>query len=60
MGIREMPGLLLLRGTLSAIGTLFGGLGVFFVYYSFMRPQMAAYALIFLGSASAIAWSTPK
>ena len=55
-----MPGLLLLRGTLSAMGILFGGLGVFFVYYSFMRPQMAAYALIFLGSASAIAWSTPK
>ena len=25
-----MPGMLMLRGTLSAIGTVFGGLGVFF------------------------------
>ena len=55
-----MLGLVLLRGTLSALGTLFGSLGVFFVYYSFMRPEFAAYALVFLASASAIAWSTPK
>jgi hypothetical protein len=55
-----MPGMMLMRGTLSAIGTLFGGLGVFFLYYSFMRPEMAVYALMFLGTASAIAWSTPK
>jgi hypothetical protein len=55
-----MPGMMLMRGTLSAIGTLFGGLGVFFLYYSFLRPEMAVYALMFLGTASAIAWSTPK
>ena len=55
-----MPGMMLMRGTLSAIGTLFGGLGVFFLYCSFYRPIYAAYALMFLGSATAIAWSTPK
>ena len=55
-----MMGLAMMRGTLSAIGVLFGGLGMFFLYYSFMRPEMAAYALMFIGTASAIAWSTPK
>jgi hypothetical protein len=55
-----MMGLALMRGTLSAIGTLFGGLGMFFLYYSFTQPMMAVYALMFLGTASAIAWSTPK
>ena len=53
-----MPGLGLMRGTLSAIGLLFGSLGVFFLYFSFVRPDMASYALIFLGSAWAIGWST--
>jgi hypothetical protein len=53
-----MMGLALMRGTLSAIGLLFGGLGVFFLYFSFMRPDLASYALIFLGSAWAIGWST--
>lgn len=55
-----MQGLALLRTTMSAFATLFGSLGVFFVYYSFMRPEMAGYALVFLGSASAIAWATAK
>jgi hypothetical protein len=55
-----MMGLALMRGTLSAIGVLFGGLGMFFLYYSFTQPMMAVYALMFLGTASAIAWSTPK
>jgi hypothetical protein len=53
-----MPGLALFRGTMSALATLFGGLGIFFLYYSFMHPELAAYALVFLGSAWAIAWST--
>ena len=55
-----MPGMGLMRTAMSALATLFGGLGVFFVYYSFMRPEMAAYALMFLGTASAIAWSAQE
>ena len=55
-----MHGLLLLRTTISALAALLGSLGVFFVYYSFMRGEMAGYALVFLGSASAIAWATSK
>ena len=55
-----MPGLAMLRSTMSALATLFGALGVFFLYYSFVRGEMAAYALVFLGSAWAIAWSTSK
>jgi hypothetical protein len=54
-----MPGMLMLRGTLSAIGTVSGGLGVFFLYCSFIRAEMAVYALMFLGTASAIAWYAP-
>ena len=50
----------MLRGTILALATLLGSLGVFFVYYSFMRAEMAGYALVFLGSASAIAWATSK
>jgi hypothetical protein len=59
-GDLAMMGLALMRSTLSAIGVLFGGLGMFFLYYSFAQPMMAVYALMFLGTASAIAWSTPK
>ena len=36
-----MMGLALMRGTLSAIGVLFGSLGMFFLYYSFMEPTLA-------------------
>jgi len=54
-----MPGMVMLRGTLSAIGTVFGGLGVFFLYCSFYRAEYAVYSLMFLGSATAIAWSSP-
>jgi hypothetical protein len=39
-----MMGLAMMRGTLSAIGALFGGLGVFFLYYSFTQPTMAVRA----------------
>jgi len=55
-----MMGLALMRGTLSAIGVLFGSLGMFFLYYSFTEPTLAAYALMFLGSAWAIGWSTSE
>jgi hypothetical protein len=55
-----MLGLALMRGTISALAAVFGSLGVFFVYFSFMRPEMAGYAVVFLGSASAIAWATSE
>jgi hypothetical protein len=55
-----MLGMGLMRTAMSALSTLFGGLGVFFLYYSFMRPEMAAYALMFIGTASAITWSAQE
>ena len=39
------------------MSSVFGGLGVFFLYHSFAVPAVRAYALIFLGSATAIVWS---
>ena len=56
--IETMQALTLMQGALSAVSSLFGGLGVFFLYHSFAVPQVSAYALIFLGSATAIVWST--
>ena len=53
-----MSGLTLMQGAFSALSSLFGGLGVFFLYHSFAVPAVSAYALIFLGSATAIVWST--
>ena len=55
-----MLGMGLMRTAMSALSALFGGLGVFFLYYSFMRPEMAAYALMFIGTASAITWSAQE
>ena len=43
-----MMGMALMRGTLSAIGVLFGGLGMFFPLHSFTQPIMAVCALVFL------------
>jgi len=53
-----MQALTLMQGALSALSSLFGGLGVFFLYRSFAVPAVSAYALIFLASATAIVWST--
>jgi hypothetical protein len=55
----RMPGIMLLRGALQAFSTMLGSLGIFFLYLSFLRPALAAYALVFLGAASAIVWSLP-
>jgi hypothetical protein len=52
-----MLGLVLLQGALSAMSAVFGGLGIFFLYHSFSHAALSAYALIFLGSATAIVWS---
>jgi hypothetical protein len=37
-----------LRSALSAISTMFGSLGVFFVYMSFIKPALGVYAVVFL------------
>ncbi len=49
-----------LQIALSAFSTLFGSLGVFCTYFSFLQPSLGAQALVFLGTATAIVWSTPQ
>jgi hypothetical protein len=51
-----MTGIALLRDTLLTLSTVLGGSGIFLLYYSFMAPPLANYALVFLGAASTIAW----
>jgi hypothetical protein len=46
------------RWTFSAMSTLFGGLGVFLLYVGFDDPTEIPRALIFLGSAITIVWSS--
>lgn len=48
----------MLRGLLRALSTMFGSLGILFLYLSFVRPAMGACALLFLGCATAIVWSS--
>ena len=55
-----MLGAIVLRGALSAFSTMFGSLGVFFVYRSFLNPAYGAHAVLFLGTAMAILWSSDK
>jgi len=43
-----------LRAALSGFSTMFGSLGVFFDCMSFVRPALAVYAVVFLGTAMAI------
>jgi hypothetical protein len=52
-----MLGLVLLRATSWAFSIVLGSLGVFFVYFSFLRPGTAAYAIVFLIAATALAWA---
>ena len=44
----------LMRGAVSGLSALFGGLGIYFLYSSFMDPDQLPRALIFLGSAISI------
>jgi len=44
----------LLETILSGVSTLFGSLGVFSVYLSFLKPASAIYAVLFLAAAMAI------
>jgi hypothetical protein len=46
----------LIRGALFALSTLLGGFGIFYLYYSFVYPPVGSYAVVFLATASAIAW----
>jgi len=45
---------MVLRAALSGFSTMFGSLGVFFDFMSFVRPALAVYAVVFLGTAMAI------
>ena len=55
-----MLGLLVLRSALATFSAAFGGLGVFFIYHSFWTPSLSAYALMFLGTATAIQLTTRR
>jgi hypothetical protein len=55
-----MLDVMMLRSALSAFSTMFGSLGVFCTYCSFLQPALGAQALVFLGTATAIVWSTPQ
>jgi len=49
---------MMLQVALSAASTMFGSLGIFCTYFSHCQPVVAAQALIFLGTATAITWTT--
>ena len=49
-----MLSFILMRSVLSAVATVFGGLGVFFLISSFDTPHLGSYAVMFLGTATAI------
>ncbi|MGC2412748.1 MAG: hypothetical protein WA459_08640 [Stellaceae bacterium] len=51
---------MMLQVALSTASTIFGSLGVFCTYFSYCQPYLAAQALVFLGTATAIAWSTTE
>ena len=56
-----MLGAGVLRSALTAFSTMFGSLGVFFVYMSFIKPSLGVYAVVFLTFALGILHSTtPK
>ena len=56
-----MTGIAVFRATLFTLSSVFGGLGIFFLYYScVMTAPVADYAFMFLGTASAIAWFIEK
>ena len=49
----------LLRAAVWAISLVFGGLSIFCLWASFYIPSVAAYAIVFLGAATAITASLP-
>jgi hypothetical protein len=56
---RTVLSLIVMRLMLQACSTLFGSLGIFFLYMSFSRPGMGGAALVFLAAATAIVWAVP-
>ncbi len=56
-----MLGAMVLRSALTAFSTMFGSLGVFCVYLSFLKPEMGIHAILFLTAALGILRAaTPK
>ena len=55
-----MLDMLVVRAALSVFSTLFGSLGVFFTYLSFLKPGLGTEAVVFLAIAMAILWSGTK
>ncbi len=55
-----MLDVLVLRTALSVFQTMFGSLGVFFVYLSFYNPGLGVHAVVFLFLAMAILRSSPR
>lgn len=53
-----MLSLTILQSALSSLQTLFGSLGVFFVFRSFEVPRLGLQALLCLGAATAIVLSS--
>jgi hypothetical protein len=51
---------LVMRGALSAFSTMFGSLGVFFDCMSFVKPELAVYAVVNLSVAMAILRATQQ
>jgi len=51
---------MVLRAALTASATMFGSLGVFFVYLSFLTPVAGVHAVMFLGLAVAILRAAPE
>ena len=57
-GIVAMLEAMVLRGALSVFQTMFGSLGVFFDFMSFVKPSLAVYAVLYLSAAMAILRAT--
>ena len=55
-----MLGAMVLRSALSAFSTMFGSLGVFFVYLSFLKPSLGVHAVVFFAFALGILRSAPQ
>jgi hypothetical protein len=55
-----MLDILVLRGVLLAFSTMFGSLGMFFLYLTCLQPAFVGCAVLFLGVGSAIVWSMPQ
>jgi hypothetical protein len=51
---------MVIQAALSTFSTMFGSLGVFCTYFSFLQPSLGAQALVFLSTATAIVWAQPQ